>query len=307
MQVCIATNADGLTTHTFNQLAVDGANSTGVGVQVMQSHSSSDYLGNLERCATLKPALVIAPAPDMAPAVWRSAQLHPSQHYALVDAMPIDENGQPAELGNVGELFFKAAEPAYLVGALAGLMEKEKIGNATHNGLGILGSNHGSAVDPYIAGFIAGAKAIDPTVSVNVVYSDSQDASFCKQLGINQLSAGADILFEVTGRCATGYIDAAYDASGYAIGSDTDESYLSPAVITSALKLVDRAVAITIQHVQSGHFEAGSQTFSVRDDAIGFSTPSSVVPQDVINQVLDLRTKIRNGAVVPPETLSTGS
>jgi basic membrane protein A and related proteins len=111
----------------------------------------------------------------------------------------------------------------------------------------------------------------------------------------------------VTGRCASGYIDAAYDASAYAIGSDTDEAYLSPAVITSALKLVDRAVAITIQHLQSGHFDAGRQTFGVRDDAIGFSTPSSVVPQDVINQVLDLRTKIRNGAVVPPETLAAGS
>jgi basic membrane protein A and related proteins len=307
MQVCIATNADGLTTQTFNQLAIDGANSSGVGVKVMQSHSSSDYLGNLEKCTALKPALVIAPAPDMAAAVWRSAQLHPSQPYALVDALPIDENGQQADLANVGDLFFKAQEPAYLVGALAGLMEKEKIGNATHNGLGILGSNHGPAVDPYIAGFIAGAKAVDPAVSVSVVYSDSQDASFCKQLGINQLSAGADILFEVTGRCASGYIDAAYDASAYAIGSDTDEAYLSPAVITSALKLVDRAVAITIQHLQSGHFDAGRQTFGVRDDAIGFSTPSSVVPQDVINQVLDLRTKIRSGAVVPPETLAAGS
>lgn len=305
--MCVVTNADGLTTHSFNQLAIDGANSTGVAVQVMQSHSASDYLGNLEHCATLKPSLVIAPAADMAPSIWRSAQLHPNQDYALVDAMPLDANGQPADLGNVSELFFKAEEPAYLVGALAGLMEKEKIGSATHNGLGILGSNHGPAVDPYIAGYIAGAKAVDPGVSVNVVYSDSLDASFCKQLGINQISAGADILFEVTGRCSSGYIDAAYDASAYAIGSDTDEAYLSPAIITSALKLVDRVVAITIQRLQTGHFQSGNQTFSVRDDAIGFSTPSSVVPQDVINQVLDLRTKIRNGAIVPPDTLPPGS
>jgi basic membrane protein A and related proteins len=307
MPVCIVTNADGLAAHTFNQLAVDGATSTGVRVEVMPSHAPSDYLGNLQRCAELTPALVIAPAPDMAPSVWRAAQLHPGQRYALVDAVPVDENGQPANLGNVSELFFKAEEPAYLVGALAGLMEKEKIGSATHNALGILGTNHGPAVDPYIAGYIAGAKAVDPGVNVNIVYSDSLDAAYCKQLGINQISGGADILFEVTGRCASGYIDAAYDASAYAIGSNTDEAYLSPAIITSALELVDRAVAITIQRTQGGHFQSGHQTFSVRDDAIGFSTPSSVVPQDVINQVLDLRTKIRNGTIVPPDTLQPGS
>jgi basic membrane protein A len=305
-QVCVVTNADGLAAHTFNQLAVDGAKSTSVPVQVMQSHAVSDYLGNLERCAAIKPALVIAPSPDMAPAVWRAAQLHASQRYALVDAVPVDANGQPADLGNVSELFFKAQEPAYLVGALAGLLEKEKVGSATHNVVGILGSNHGPAVDPYIAGYVAGARAVDPGVSINVTYSDSQDTAFCKQLGINQISAGADILFEVTGRCASGYIDAAYDASAYAVGSDNDEAYLSPAVITSALKRVDRAVAITVQRLQNGQFKAGRQLFGVQDDAIGFSTPSSVVPQDVINQVLDLRTKIRTGVIVPPDTPPPG-
>jgi hypothetical protein len=34
--------------------------------------------------------------------------------------------------------------------------------------------------------------------------------------------------------------------------------------------------------------------------------PSSVVPQDVINQVLDIRTKIRQGTITPPETVPPG-
>jgi hypothetical protein len=44
----------------------------------------------------------------------------------------------------------------------------------------------------------------------------------------------------------------------------------------------------------------------VQDDATGFSMPSSIVPQDVINQVLDLRVKIRNGVIVPPDTIPPG-
>jgi basic membrane protein A len=304
--VCIATNADGLATHTFNQLAINGARGAGAEVQVVASHAASDYLSSLQRCAAARPDLVIAITPDMATAVWRAAQLHQDQRFALVDAAPVDDNGRSVDMGNVADLLFKQQEPAYLVGALAGLMEKGKVGNATHNVLGILGGNHGPAVDPYIAGYIAGARSVDPSVIVKITYSDSQDPAYCKQLGITQISGGADIVFEVTGRCASGYIDAAYDAAAYAIGSDNDQAFLSPAVITSALKRVDHAVALTIQRLQGGQFHGGQQVFSLQDDATGFSMPSSIVPQDVINQVLDIRVKIRNGAITPPATIPPG-
>jgi basic membrane protein A len=293
--------------HTFNQLAADGARSAGAGAQVVVSKAASDYLASLQHCVANKPDLVIAVSPDMATAVWRAAQLHRDQKFALVDAAPIDDNGQEATLANVSDLLFKQQEPGYLVGAIAGLMQKQKIGSASHNVLGILGSDHGPAVDPYIAGFVAGARAADPNVIIKIAYSDSQDTAFCKQLGITQISAGADILFEVTGRCASGYIDAAYDSAGYAIGSNNDLAFVSPAVITSALKRVDRVVALTIQRLQGGQFKAGRQVFSLQDDATGFSTPSSVVPQDIINQVLDIKTKIRQGTITPPETVPPGA
>jgi basic membrane protein A len=304
--VCVAGNAEGLAAHTFNQLAVDGARSADAAVQAVASHAASDYLSSLQRCAAAHPDLVIAVSPDMATAVWRAAQLHQSQRFALVDATPIDDNGQSVDLANVADLLFNQQEPGYLVGALAGLMEKEKVGNATHNVMGILGANHGPAVDPYIAGFIAGARSVDPGAVMKITYSDSQDPAFCKQLGITQISGGADFVFEVTGRCASGYIDAAYDSSAYAIGSNNDEAFVSPAVITSALKRVDHVVALTVQRLQAGQFRSGQQVFSLQDDATGFSMPSSIVPQDVINQVLDLRVKIRNGAITPPSTIPPG-
>ena len=300
------TNAEGMAPHSSNQLAVAGVRSTTGSVQVIESRAASDYLGNLQRCADRHPGLLIAVSSDMSTAVWRSAKLHPDLHFALLDATPVDDNGQPVELSNVAELLFKVQEPGYLVGVLAGLMEKLKIGAATHNTLGILGMNHGPAVDPFIAGYVAGARSVDPGVSFKITYSDSQDPAFCKQLGITQISAGADILFEVTGHCATGYIDAAYDSSAYAIGSGTDQAYLSPAVISSAVKRLDRAVSLTIQQLAAGKFSPGKRVFGLREDAITFSTPSSVVPQDIINQVLERKAAIRSGAVTPPDTLPPG-
>jgi basic membrane protein A len=306
LHVCVATNSEGLAAHTFNKLVVDGAQSAGAHVQVVASRTPNDYLAGLQRCLAARPQLVIAVSSDMATALWQAAQPHPQQRFALVDATPIDDSGQPAELSNVSDLLFNEPEPGYLVGALAGLLEKDKVGSASHNIVGILGSNHGPGVDPYIAGFVAGARAVDPGMSLKITYSDSLDTAFCKQLGINQISSGADILFEVTGRCAPGYIDAAYDAGAYAIGSDNDMAFASPAVITSALKRVDKAVAITVRRLEDGQFKSGKQVFSLQDDATGFSTPSSVVPQDLINQVLDLRAKIRSGAITPPETIPPG-
>ena len=305
--VCIATNIEGPTPHTFNQQAIDGARGAGAAVQVITSKTTSDYLTALQRCVAAKADLIIAVSADMANVLWHVAQPGIKQKFALVDAMPVDDNGQEAELSNVSDLLFNEQEPAYLVGAMAGLMEKQKIGSATHNVLGVLGSNHRPGVDPYIAGFVAGARDADPSVIFKIAYSDSQDTAFCKQLGIGQISAGADMLFEVTGRCASGYIDAAYDAAGYAIGSDNDQAFISPAVITSALKHVDRAVGLTIERLKNGQFRPGKQVFSLQDDATGFSTPSSVVPQDVINQVLDIKTKIRQGSITPPDVVPPGA
>ena len=37
-----------------------------------------------------------------------------------------------------------------------------------------------------------------------------------------------------------------------------------------------------------------------------FSTPSSVVPQAIINQVLDRKAGIRSGTVTPPDTIPPG-
>src|SRR5437660_10100712 len=242
----------------------------------------------------------------MANPVWHAATMHIERRFLLVDAEPMDDLQATQHLVNVESLFFKAQEAGYLVGALTGLLEQQKVGAASHNVAGILGTNHRPVVDAYIAGFIAGARSVDPTIKFQLTYSDSDDVAACKQIGISQIAKSADVLFEVTGRCASGYIDAAYDASAYAIGSDNDEAYLSPAVITSALKRVDRAVAITVQRLSTGQFKSGQQVFSTQDDATGFSSPSRVVPQDIINQVLDIRARIRSGALAPPDTIPPG-
>ena len=69
----------------------------------------------------------------------------------------------------------------------------------------------------------------------------------------------------------------------------------------------DQAVAITVRGLKNGQFKSGKQVFSLQQDATGFSMPSSVVPQEIINQVIELRTRIHNGDLTPPETIPPGT
>ncbi len=304
--VCLVTTTQGVNDHGFNQLALQGAQAAGATVRVTPSRTTDDYLPNLQKCAAAQPDLTIAVSTQMANAVWHAATQHTDRRFILVDAEPVDDAQQAQRLTNVESLLFNAQEAGYLVGALTGLMEQQKVGAASHNVVGVLGTNHRPAIDAYIAGFVVGARFVDPTIKFQLTYSDTDDVAACKQIGIGQIAKGADVLFEVTGRCAAGYIDAAYDAAAYAIGSDSDLAYLSPAVITSALKRVDHVVALAIGDLRDGTFKSGPQVYSLKDDAVGYSTPSSVVPQGVINQLMDIRDKIRSGSIVPPDTIPPG-
>ena len=301
--VCLVPTVEGVRDGSVNQLTLQGLQAAGARVRVVQPAVPDDYLPDVETCAAAHPGLVAAVSADEAPALSSSATRRPQARFLLVDAEPVDASGQPAALSNVLSMVFDEKGAGYLVGALAGLMETQKVGAATHNTTAILGLNHSPAIDPYIAGYVAGARAVDAQIVVKLAYSDSADPDFCRQLGRDQVNAGADILFEVQGRCTSGYIDAAYRSGVYAIGSQTDRAALSPAVITSAVKRIDRAVALVAAEIARGSFRGGVRPFGLDNEGTGFSTPSSVVPQDVINRVEDIRARIRSGAVTPPDII----
>jgi basic membrane protein A len=95
-------------------------------------------------------------------------------------------------------------------------------------------------VDRYIAGYIAGAKAADPSITILGGYSQSfTDQTIAKSIGLNHISRGSSILFQVAGSSGLGYLQAAVDKGVYGIGVDADQNYVAPAtIITSAIKKV---------------------------------------------------------------------
>jgi len=303
--VCLVTSA-GPGNEALNQSAQDGIAASHAVSNVIESPVPAVYAANLEQCATARPDLTVALSAGMSAATWQVAKHHPSLRFALVDARLTDDQGRAADLPNVTDLLFKEQEAGYLVGVLAGMMETMKVGGAVHNKVGGFGATDAPASQRYLAGFIAGARSVDPNVGVKLDWTTVADQAGCKAIGTAQVHTQVDILFQAAGACGPGYIEAAYDGHAYAIGSGEDQANLSPAVITSAVKRLDRALQLTIQRLAAGAFTPGPVYFGLAEDATGFAQPSSVVPQSILIQLGRVQADIRAGTVTPPAVLPPG-
>jgi basic membrane protein A len=255
--VVLVTDINQLNDHGFNQLAYQGLlraeAKLGISGAVYQSPSAASYIPNLAQAARKGADLVISVGFDQAVAVAKVAKQFPKTHFAIIDVDQTTLAGKPK---NVEGLIFKEQEVGYLAGYLAGLLEKQKGGHAT---IGSVGGQKQPPVDRYIAGYQAGARKADPGIKLLNTYSqDWVDQAKCKQAALDEISAGANIVFQVAGGCGLGVLDAAKQQSVWGIGVDADQSYLGPQVLTSAMKRVDTSVYSTIQQVLAGTFAGGT-------------------------------------------------
>jgi basic membrane protein A and related proteins len=170
---------------------------------------------------------------------------------------------------NVNGLLFKEQEAGYLVGYMAGLYAKDKGGKQV---VSSVGGQKIPPVDHYIAGFQAGAKKANPDIKTLNNYSDSFTAADkCKELALNQIADGSQVVFQVAGGCGLGALDAAKEKGLQGIGVDSDQGYLGDHIMTSALKKVDEAVYNAAKQEQDGSLPVGKDTVaSVESGGVGY-------------------------------------
>ena len=296
--VVLVTDVGQLNDHGFNQLAYEGLKRAerdlGIEGRVFQANSAQDYIPNLARAAQQHADLVVSVGFDQADAIATTAKKFPGTHFAIIDVSNADLTGRP---GNVEGIVFSEQQVGYLAGYLAGLMEKQRGGGP--GTIGSVGGEKQPPVDRYIAGYQAGARKADPGITLLNAYSqDWVDEAKCKVAALNQIAAGANIVFQVAGGCGLGVIDAAKEKSVWAIGVDADQSYLGPQVLTSAMKRVDNSVYDTVKQVLNGDFKGGSdERFSLSNDGVGLGKISSKVPQSIVAKVDAVRGQIVAGTV----------
>jgi basic membrane protein A and related proteins len=305
IRVGLVTDIGGLNDRGFNSLANEGleraASELGAEIRVLESKSDADYIPNLSTLAEEGFDLIISVGFLMGEATHTAAEEFPDTNFAIIDNAYGGEGCEETntcELPNLQGLLFKEQETGYLAGYLAGLVTES-------NTISSVGGIKIPPVDRFIAGYQAGAKASNPDVTTLNAYSeDFVDQAKCKEVALDQIAEGSDIVFQVAGGCGLGALDAAQQEGVWGIGVDADQAFLGAHVLTSALKRVDEAVFQTIQAVADGSFEGGGVTlFGLAEDGVGLGEFSPDAPQEAVDEALAQVDGIVSGEIEVPDAL----
>ncbi len=240
-------------------------------------------------------------------AIASAAAAYPDTNFGLIDGFVPDLTAD----SNLISLGFAEHEGSFLVGAAAAL--KSRTGK-----VGFIGGVEIDLIQRFEAGFVAGARHIDPGIEIDIKYISQPpdfggfaDPAKGKEIGSAMYQSGADVVYHAAGGSGGGLFQAAKDhseSSGshvWAIGVDSDQ-YLTagaefqPHILTSMLKRVDVAVYETIATLVDDSFAGGYRTFDLSVDGVGYATSGGHV-NDISAQLDDLKAQVVSGAITVPE------
>ncbi|HEX2499055.1 MAG TPA: BMP family ABC transporter substrate-binding protein [Actinomycetes bacterium] len=223
----------------------------------------------------------------------------PDVKFAIID----DAAAQGA---NIANLTFAEHEGSFLVGAAAAL-------KSTADHIGFVGGVDVPLIHKFEAGFMAGAKAVNPDITIDSIYltqppdfTGFNDAAKGQTAADGMFDAGADVVYHAAGGSGGGVFTAAQEAGKMAIGVDSDQyNTADPAVrdviITSMIKKVDTAVYDFIESVNTDQFKAGETVFDLEADGVGYSTTGGKI-DDIVPQLEEYKAKIISGEITVPSS-----
>jgi basic membrane protein A len=211
---------------------------------------------------------------------------------------------------NIVSVMFDEHTGSYLAGALAALVTTTP--DLPHTNpdavLGAIGGVQSSGIDVFLDGYLQGACAINPDISVLFAYSNGfGDPATGSELALAMNEQGADVVFQVAGGTGQGVIQAARDNDFYALGVDSDQDYLAPGfVLTSMLKRVDVAVFDLISRLVAGELQGGIVAqYGLNEGGVGLSEMTytrHIIPREYMAQITELQAGIMDGSISVVDT-----
>ena len=301
----MAYDLGGRNDQSFNQAAATGmdqaADELGFETQEAEATAGEAESQREERLRTLADAgfnPIIAVGFAYSASVGKVAAEYPEVTFAIVD--------DGIEGANITNLLFAEEQGSFLVGAAAALKTE-----ADH--IGFVGGVQVPLIQKFEAGYVAGAKAVNPDITVDVTYltqppdfSGFGDPAKGKTAAEGMYQGGADIVYQAAGGSGSGVFEAALAAGALAIGVDSDQYNLVPAeqkpvIMTSMLKKVDVAVYEFLIAYAEGSVESGPIIFDLERDGVGYSTTGGAV-DDIADQLEDFKAQIISGEITVPTT-----
>ena len=300
LKLGVAFDTGGRGDGTFNDSAGRGAEQAvaelGATLQEIEATVEDDRKPNLEALTAAGNNPVIVVGFSFGDALTEVAAANPDTVYGWVDGY--------FDAPNIKTLSFAANQGSFMVGAAAALKcDCDKIG--------FIGGQEIDLIKEFEAGYIAGAKQINPDIVVESQYlgAAGDNAAWgspdkAKEIALGWYADGVEVIYSAAGGSGNGTIEAAVEADKWAIGVDSDQ-YLTATpeqqahILTSMLKRVDVAVFETAKAVSEGDLAGGFKVFDLSVDGVGYSTSGGFL-DEFVAQLDELKAKIVSGEIVVP-------
>ena len=232
-------------------------------------------------------------------ALKKAAAEYPDVAFIFIDGYPISVDDKVLE--NVAPIAFAEEQSGYLAGYAVVKEGFEKLGFTGGGG----GTNPACVRFGY--GFVQGAndaaKELGKTVDVNYTWQFGNTFSPSPELMAmvsGWYNAGTEIVFCCGGNMFQSVAQAAAENDGAVVGVDTDQSFESETVVTSATKGLASAVQWALAKVYDGTFsEIGGNATSLGADnnAVGLPTATWSMQNFTVEEYEALFQKILSGEV----------
>ncbi|HEX9960243.1 MAG TPA: BMP family ABC transporter substrate-binding protein, partial [Pyrinomonadaceae bacterium] len=250
--------------------------------------------------------LIIGVGFAQGPIMQKVANDYPDIKFAIVDGVIFEADGKTPKQ-NVASLVFREHEGSFLVGMIAAA--KSKTGK-----LGFVGGMDIPLIHKFETGYEEGARSVNPNIQVFDNYVGVTDSAWNnpgkgKELALNQIEKGADVIFTAAGNSGLGAFDAVEQygkdqngqANKFVIGVDSNQNGVKPGfVLTSMVKRVDNAVYDVVKEVLGGQFRGGFHAFGLDKDGVAYAMDNNnagLIPDDVLKRVEEAKGKIVAGEI----------
>ena len=297
-QVALMIGTGGLGDGGFNDSLLEGVKEAqkeyGIEYQLVEPKEISEMEADFtDLSASGKYDLIIGGGFDAVEALQKVAAEFPEQKYLFAD-------GEVTGCDNVTSITFKDNEKTYLVGTVAAM-------NTKTNKLGMVVGMDTPSQNMFAAGYMAGAKAVNPDIEVIVKYVGSfSDTTTAKELALAEADAGADIIFAAAGGSGLGVFNAAQQGSFKAIGVDVNQCLIDPDhIMLSAIRKIDVVIKDGIKAAMDGKLEGGVQVKGLKDNAVDITNEGSKVEisEDSLKAAEEAKEKIISGEIKVPSTI----
>lgn len=235
--------------------------------------------------------------------LYEAAQAYPDQLFFNFDY------GNPQDCDNVYAVKYRTSELGYVAGTLACLVTQSDMEKANEDKvIGVIVGMENDAMDDFIGGYCQIANQMG--VQVIIGYPESfTDVAKAKEMTMNMISSGADVIWQVAGGAGNGVFEACAEAGVYSLGVDQDQyaqfinskPEYAETILSSLVKNIQVGVRDAVDAMIAGEYPGGVvEGIGIARGAVGLVENDhymEVVPEEIRTQVTDTLAEVTSGNV----------